>query len=110
MQVIMQLFHWTRNPSQAHKIMQRKEEIYDSIMNGTQPAEVPGSRGFLDTLRNYNVSFTLQFTLMFWAWTLLQCVRVCVFCTGSVMVAAIVRQCKPEAKQLKEGLHPRTCI
>lgn len=55
-QVIMQLFHWTRNPSQAAKIVQRKEEIYDSIMNGTQPAEVPGCRGFLDTLRNYNVS------------------------------------------------------
>lgn len=55
-QVIMQLFHWTRNPSQVSKIAQRKEEIYDSIMNGTQPAEVPGCRGFLDTLRNYNVS------------------------------------------------------
>lgn len=52
----MQLFHWTRNPSQAAKIAQRKEEIYDSIMNGMQPAEVPGCRGFLDTLRNYNVS------------------------------------------------------
>lgn len=52
----MQLFHWTRNPSQAAKIAQRKEEIYDSIMNGVQPAEVPGCRGFLDTLRNYNVS------------------------------------------------------
>lgn len=55
-QIIMQLFHWTRNPSQAAKIVQRKEEIYDSIMNGMQPAEVPGCRGFLDTLRNYNVS------------------------------------------------------
>lgn len=53
----MQLFHWTRNPSQAAKIAQRKEEIYDSIMNGTQPAEVPGCRSFLDTLRNYNVGF-----------------------------------------------------
>lgn len=52
----MQLFHWTRNPSQVAKIAQRKEEVYDSIMNGMQPAEVPGSRGFLDTLRNYNVS------------------------------------------------------
>lgn len=51
----MQLFHWTRNPSQAAKIAQRKEEIYDGIMNGVQPAEVPGSRSFLDTLRNYNV-------------------------------------------------------
>jgi hypothetical protein len=56
LQVIMQLFHWTRNPAQVSKIAQRKEEIYDSIMNGTQPAEVPGCRGFLDTLRNYNVS------------------------------------------------------
>lgn len=52
----MQLFHWTRNPAQAANIAQRKEEIYDSIMNGVQPAEVPGSRNFLDTLRNYNVS------------------------------------------------------
>jgi hypothetical protein len=58
-QVIMQLFHWTRNPAQVSKIAQRKEEIYDSIMNGTQPAEVPGCRGFLDTLRNYNVSAVL---------------------------------------------------
>jgi hypothetical protein len=55
-QVIMQMFHWTRNPSQAAKIAQRKEEIYDSIMNGVQPAEVPGVRSYLDTLRNYNVS------------------------------------------------------
>jgi hypothetical protein len=106
----MQLFHWTRNPSQAHKIVQRKEEIYDSIMNGTQPAEVPGSRGFLDTLRNYNVSCTLYFTLMFWAWTLLQCVGVCVFCTGSMMVPRLSDNVKPEAKQLKEGLHPRTWV
>jgi hypothetical protein len=52
----MQLFTWTRNPSQAAKIAQRKEEIYDEIMNGQQPAEVPGCRNFLDTLRNYNVS------------------------------------------------------
>lgn len=59
MQVIMQLFHWTRNPAQVSNIAQRKEEIYDSIMNGTQPAEVPGCRGFLDTLRNYNVSAVL---------------------------------------------------
>lgn len=51
----MQLFHWTRNPAQAAKIAKRKEEIYDSIMNGVQPAEVSGSRSFLDTLRNYNV-------------------------------------------------------
>eukprot|EP00878_Enallax_costatus_P001251 GHUV01001395.1.p1 GENE.GHUV01001395.1~~GHUV01001395.1.p1 ORF type:complete len:329 (+),score=51.58 GHUV01001395.1:231-1217(+) len=57
--VIMQLFHWTRNPSQAAKIAQRKEEIYDSIMNGVQPAEVPGSRSFLDTLRNYNIPVAL---------------------------------------------------
>jgi hypothetical protein len=56
LQVIMQMFHWTRNPSQAAKIAQRKEEIYDSIMNGVQPAEVPGVRSYLDTLRNYNVS------------------------------------------------------
>jgi phosphoglycolate phosphatase-like HAD superfamily hydrolase len=52
----MQMFHWTRNPAQAAKIAQRKEEIYDSIMNGVQPAEVPGVRSYLDTLRNYNVS------------------------------------------------------
>jgi hypothetical protein len=52
----MQLFIWTRNPSQAAKIAARKEEIYDEIMNGQQPAEVPGCRNFLDTLRNYNVS------------------------------------------------------
>lgn len=57
--IIMQLFHWTRNPSQAAKIAQRKEEIYDGIMNGMQPAEVPGCRGFLDTLRNYNVPVAL---------------------------------------------------
>lgn len=52
----MQMFHWTRNPAQASKIAQRKEEIYDSIMNGVQPAEVPGVRSYLDTLRNCNVS------------------------------------------------------
>jgi beta-phosphoglucomutase-like phosphatase (HAD superfamily) len=28
-------------------------------MNGMQPAEVPGCRGFLDTLRNYNVPVAL---------------------------------------------------
>lgn len=57
--VIMQLFTWTRNPSQAARIAQRKEEIYDSIMNGVQPAEVPGARSFLDTLRNYNIPVAL---------------------------------------------------
>ena len=55
MQVIMQLFIWTRNPSQAAKIAQRKDEIYDSMMNGAQPVEVPGCRSFLDTLRNHKV-------------------------------------------------------
>jgi beta-phosphoglucomutase-like phosphatase (HAD superfamily) len=58
--VIMQLFHWTRNPAQAAKIAKRKEEIYDSIMNGVQPAEVSGSRSFLDTLRNYNWPWQLH--------------------------------------------------
>jgi HAD superfamily hydrolase (TIGR01509 family) len=57
--VIMQMFHWTRNPAQAAKIAQRKEEIYDGIMNGVQPAEVSGSRSFLDTLRNYNIPVAL---------------------------------------------------
>ncbi|KAF8070890.1 PYRP2 [Scenedesmus sp. PABB004] len=57
--VIMQLFHWTRNPGQAAKIAARKEEIYDGIMNGAQPAEVPGSRSFLDTLRNFNIPVAL---------------------------------------------------
>lgn len=56
----MQLFHWTRNPSQAAKIAHRKEEIYDSLMNGVQPAEVQGARSFLDTLRNYNVRVTVN--------------------------------------------------
>lgn len=57
----MQLFHWTRNPAQAAKIAQRKDEVYESIMNGVQPAEVPGVRSFLDTLRNYNVSAWVWF-------------------------------------------------
>lgn len=57
--IIMQLFTWTRNPSQAAKIAQRKEEIYDGIMNGAQPAEVPGCRPFLDTLRNYKIPLAL---------------------------------------------------
>lgn len=57
--VIMQMFHWTRNPAQASKIAQRKEEIYDSIMNGVQPAEVPGVRSYLDTLRNCNIPVAL---------------------------------------------------
>lgn len=69
-QVIMQYFHWTRNPAQAAKIAQRKEEIYDSILNGVQPAEVPGSRSFLDTLRNYNVSQGLSGLLQVAAWWL----------------------------------------
>lgn len=54
-QIIMQLFNWTRNPSYAATIAQRKDELYDEIMNGVQPAEVPNCRGFLDTLRNYKV-------------------------------------------------------
>lgn len=57
--IIMQLFIWTRNPSQAAKIAQRKDEIYDSMMNGAQPVEVPGCRSFLDTLRNHKVPVAL---------------------------------------------------
>lgn len=75
-QVIMQLFHWTRNPSSAAKIAQRKEEIYDSIMNGVQPAEISGSRSFLDTLRNYSVSCSL-FNDELVSLYLRQCVVVC---------------------------------
>lgn len=55
-QIIMQLFTWTRNPTQASKIAARKEEIYDQLMNGNSPAEVPGVRAFLETLHNYKVS------------------------------------------------------
>lgn len=55
----MQMFHWTRNPATAAKIAARKEELYSSMMNGVSPAEVPGSRAFLQTLRSYGVPLAL---------------------------------------------------
>ncbi len=54
-QIIMQLFNWTRDPRRVATIRQRKDELYDELMNGVQPAEVVGSRAFFDTLRNYKV-------------------------------------------------------
>jgi hypothetical protein len=51
----MQLLTWTRNPSAAAAIAKRKEEIYDGLMNGVAPAEVPGVRAFLEMLANFNV-------------------------------------------------------
>lgn len=57
--IIMQLFTWTRNPRMAAKIAARKEEIYDELMNGNHPAEVPGVRAFLETLHNYKIPVAL---------------------------------------------------
>lgn len=57
--VIMQLFNWTRDPRRVASIRQRKDELYDELMNGVQPAEVVGSRAFFDTLRNYKVPIVL---------------------------------------------------
>lgn len=55
LQIIMQLFSWSRNPSAVAAIAARKEELYDSLMNNNTPAEVPGVRTFLESLSNFNV-------------------------------------------------------
>ena len=54
--VIQQLFHWTRNPTAAAAIAARKEALYDELVSvGRAPAEAPGVRAFLETLRAYRV-------------------------------------------------------
>ncbi|GBF95857.1 hypothetical protein Rsub_08448 [Raphidocelis subcapitata] len=57
--IIMQLLTWTRNPGTAAAIAARKEEIYDQLMNGNAPAEVPGMRPFLEMLANFNIPVAL---------------------------------------------------
>ncbi|KAI8470763.1 MAG: HAD-like domain-containing protein [Monoraphidium minutum] len=56
---IMQLFTWTRNPAAAAGIAARKEALYDEIMSGNHPAEMPGVRAFLETLHNYKIPVAL---------------------------------------------------
>lgn len=57
--VVSNIFHWTHNPVIVSRLVQRKEEIYEELTQGLQLTEVPGSRNFLERLRNYQVPIAL---------------------------------------------------
>lgn len=57
--VVKNIFHWTQNPTMASRIAKRKDEIYDELLGGVSPAEVPGSKAFLETLRRYDTPVAL---------------------------------------------------
>lgn len=57
--VVSNVFNWTHNPPVARKISARKEEIYEDMLRGVTPAEVPGTRLFLETLHRNKIPIAL---------------------------------------------------
>lgn len=57
--VIQQLFTWTRNPAAVAQIAARKDALYDELMSGNWPAEVPGVRQFLETVHKNKIPIAI---------------------------------------------------
>lgn len=57
--IVSNIFNWTHNPPVARKIAARKEELYEDMLQGVQPAEVVGTRHFLETLYRNKIPIAL---------------------------------------------------
>ena len=55
MQVVQEVFCWSRNPVEVRRLCARKEELYSALAGNHQPPVVPGVPLFLDTLVKHNV-------------------------------------------------------
>ncbi len=57
--VVSRVFGWTHNPTIARQVARRKQELYDTILSGRQPAAMLEARPFLDTVKRYNIPVAL---------------------------------------------------
>jgi hypothetical protein len=55
-QIISRIFAWTSIPELVTRIAKRKQEVYNELLSGVNPPEVPGTRQFILTLKRNNVS------------------------------------------------------
>lgn len=58
-QVVSEVFHWTRNPSEIRRVSERKEELYRELTAEMKPTVVPGVVKLLDTLKKNDVPVAL---------------------------------------------------
>ena len=55
MQVVQEVFCWSRNPMEVRRLCGCKEELYSKLIGNHHPPVVPGVPLFLDTLVKHNV-------------------------------------------------------
>mmetsp|Transcript_43742 Transcript_43742/g.109746 ORF Transcript_43742/g.109746 Transcript_43742/m.109746 type:complete len:380 (+) Transcript_43742:451-1590(+) len=58
-QVVSEVFHWTRNPSEIRRISERKEEVYRDLTADIKPTLMPGVKQLLDILNKNDVPVAL---------------------------------------------------
>ena len=56
LQVISEVFCWSRNPMEVRRLSAHKEELYSKLAGNHMPPVVPGVPLFLETLLKHNVS------------------------------------------------------
>ncbi len=56
LQVVQEVFCWSRNPMEVRRLCARKEELYAALAGNHKPPVVPGVPLFLETLVKHNVS------------------------------------------------------
>ena len=55
LQVVQEVFCWSRNPVEVRRLCGRKQELYAGLLGNHYPPVVPGVPLFLDTLVKHNV-------------------------------------------------------